>query len=160
MAQELSRRLGIPVFKNPRERMFFEEDPGYFTKAMKYGDPVVYELLKQTGHSVILDRSFPSEFVYSRVFERTTDWRMLRVVDELAASFGVKIIIPHRTSYVGLRDEFEAIDSKKLEIIDGFYQDFARWTSCEVLDVCVDSEDLDQEMSEIVPFVTAEGKDG
>lgn len=155
MARELSRRLEIPVFKNPRESMFFEDDPGYFTKAMKYGDPVVYELLKQTGHSVILDRSYPSEFVYSQVFQRTTDWGMLRVVDDLAASFDVRIIVPYRTSYAGLRDEFESIDQGKLEKAHDLYDEFCQWTKCKTLRLCVDSENLEVEMLAIMAFMAS-----
>jgi thymidylate kinase len=158
MARELSRRLGIPTFKNPRESMFFEDDPGYFTKAMKYGDPVLYEMIKQTGLSVILDRSYPSEWVYSQVFERTTDWRMLRVVDELAASVGALIVVPYRTDYTLTKDDFAAITREKLIRLHGLYEQFCDWTKCRVLRICVDSEDLEREMDEIMPFITVEGR--
>lgn len=153
MANELSRLLGVHRFKNPRESMFFEKDSGYFTRAMKYGDPVVYELLKQTGLSVILDRSYPSEYCYSQAFERATDWGMLRIIDDLAASIGTRIIVPYRTDYGNAKDDFKAITRQKLERLHGLYEEFCGWTHCEVLRLCVDDEDLKREMSVIVPFV-------
>lgn len=153
MAHELSKRLGIPYFKNPRERMFFEDDPGYFSRAMKYGDPVIYELIKQTKQSVIFDRSYPSEYVYSQVYERVTDWGMLRIVDELAASVGMKIIVPYRTDYSNAKDDFKSITQEKLERMHEVYEQFCGWTKCQTLRLCVDDEDLEREMREILSFI-------
>ena len=133
--------------------MFFEDDPGYFTKAMKYGDPVLYEMIKQTGQSVILDRSYPSEMAYSQAFERSTDWRMLRVVDELAASIGTHIIVPYRTNYTLTKDDFSSITHEKLIALHCLYEQFCNWTKCRVLRICVDDEDLKREMSEIISFM-------
>lgn len=154
MAQELSRRLNVPYFKNQRELMFFEVDPGYFCRAMKYGDPYFCSYLKQTGASVILDRSFPAEWVYAQAFGRETDMGMLRLVDGMYADVGLKVVCPFRTDYSRVRDQFASIDSDKLETIHELYAQFCRWTQCDVLRFCVDDEDLERQMGLIVPFVT------
>lgn len=154
MAHELSRRLGVPYFKNQRELMFFENDPGYFVRAMKYGDPYFCSYLKQTGASVILDRSFPSEWVYSKAFNRSTDENMLRIVDEMFADVGMRIIIPYRSSYEHVVDQFDSINQAKLDQIHQLYEQFCDWTKCDVLRFCVDNENLDEQMNLIIPFLT------
>src|SRR4030067_538019 len=144
---ELSKRLGVPRFKNHREGMFFERDPGYFCKALRYGDPYFVSYLKQTGASVILDRSFPSEWVYSQAFNRPTSMDILRMVDTMYAEIGAKIIIPYRSSYHGIQDDqFKILDGPKLQKIDDLYNEFVKWTSCDVLRLCVDDEDLQREV--------------
>lgn len=158
MAHELERRLRsegytVPYFKNQRELMFFEKDPGYFVRAMKYGDPYFCSYLKQTGASVILDRSYPSEWVYSQAFQRQTDERMLRIVDDMYADLGLRIVLPFRSDYSRVKDQFAAIDKDKLEMIHELYAQFCSWTKCPVLRFCVDDENLDRQMSLIIPFV-------
>lgn len=154
MAQELSRRFNVPYFKNKLEFMFFDQDPGYFYRAMKYADPYFCGYLKQTRASVILDRSFPSEFVYSQALDRPTDMKMLRIVDELYAGVGLKIVCPFRTDYSKVKDQFAVIDREKLETIHELYAQFCEWTKCDVLRFCVDDEDLERQMSLIMPFVS------
>lgn len=154
ISTELSKRLGIPRFKNDRESMFFENDPDYFVHALKYGDPYFASYLRQSGASIILDRSFPSEWVYSRAFNRQTNHDMLRMVDTMYANVGAKIIIPYRSSYDGIQDDqFKSIDTKMLFKIDALYSDFSKWTSCKTLRLCVDSEDIEAQIEQILAFV-------
>ncbi len=154
IAKELAKRLSIPYFKNQRESMFFEKDPGYFVRAMKYGDPYFCDYLKQTGASVVLDRSYPSEWVYAQAFQRQTDERMLRIVDDMYANLGLKIISPFRTDYSNVIDQFPSIDKDKLEVIHELYAQFCNWTKCEVIRFCVDDEDIEKQMQLIIPFAT------
>ena len=154
MAQCLSKILNIPYFKNKRERKFFEADPGYFVKALKYGDPYFTSYLSQTRASVILDRSFPSEWVYSKVLQRESNEDILRMVDTLYADLNAKIVIPYRSSYKNIQDDsFKKLDSNMLKKIDDEYRKFSKWTSCDTLLLCVDDENLKREMNDIIPFI-------
>ena len=156
MARELSRRLEVPYFKNKSEWKAFSSDPDYFVKALRYGDPYFYTFLRDTKTSVVLDRSYPSEWVYSRVYDRKTDHDALSHIDFLAASFGVKIVIPYRTSYSGLRDDIHNIGEYHLQKLSDMYEEFAKWTKCEVLRFCIDSENLEWEMETIHKFLKKE----
>ena len=158
MANELSRLIKVPYFKNENEWKFFESDPNYFRNALSYGDTYFYSYLQQTNSSVILDRSYPSEWVYSKAFLRVTDDIALKAIDSLAAQSHAKIIIPFRTSYVGIEDRFSSITPERLNQIDKLYREFAEWTLCETMLLNVDSENLDDEMSEILKFITGEKK--
>lgn len=154
MAREVSSRLDVPYFKNQREFMFFEDDPGYFVRAMKYGDPYFCDYLRQTKASIILDRSYPSEWVYSQAFGRPTEMWAIRMVDELYADLRAKLIIPFRSDYSHVEDRFEAITKEKLETLHELYAQFCQWTKCDVIRFCVDDEDLQKQMEMIIPFVT------
>ena len=164
MAHELSDVLStitnpIPYFKNESEWDFFEKDPGYFKNALKYGDTFFYSYLKQTNASVILDRSYPSEWVYSKIFMRMSDIQSMEKIDQLASDIGVKIIIPYRTSYEGLVDQFASITPDMLKKIEQKYFEFSEWTSCDTLLLNVDNEDLEEEMFEIVKFINNKNKE-
>jgi thymidylate kinase len=153
MARELSSRLQVPYFKNKAEWKAFSLEPDYFVKALRYGDPYFYTFLRDTKTSVILDRSYPSEWVYSKVYGRKTDDDALKHIDSFAASFGVKIIIPYRSSYVGLKDDIHDISEYHLQKLSDAYEEFAKWTKCDVLRFCIDSENLEWEMKTIQEFL-------
>tara|TARA_R110000796_G_scaffold247686_1_gene373552 strand:- start:401 stop:928 length:528 start_codon:yes stop_codon:yes gene_type:complete len=153
MAKALSHRLGIPYFKNKNEWSAFENDPSYFQNALQYGDTFFYSYLKQTDANVILDRSYPSEWVYSLAFGRPRDLEMLRHIDNMAAEAEVKIVIPYRTNYDNITDDVHDINSDDLKLVHAMYCDFAEWTKCDVLRLCVDSEDLFWEINSIISFL-------
>ena len=153
ISKELSKVIDIPYFKNKSEWDAFSKEPSYFLNSLRYGAPYFLNFLKDTGTSVILDRAYPSEWVYSKVYGRPTDEKMLSYLDELASSFDVKIIIPYRTNYEGLRDDVHDIDECHLQKISDTYGDFVKWTKCDVLHLCVDSEDLEWEIKSILEFL-------
>lgn len=155
MARELSSRLQIPYFKNEAEWEAFSNDTQYFQNAMKYGDDFFYRFLKGTGTSCILDRSYPSEWVYSKVYNRSTYNDSLERIDTIASSIGVKIIVPFRTSYDGIYDEIHDIDSEHITKLDFMYYEFLKWTKCSSLRLNVDDENLDREMDDIINFLEA-----
>ena len=100
-----------------------------------------------------MDRGYPCEKVYSAAFDRWTDHDVIDRLDEVYASMHAKIVIPRRSSYASVKDQFESITPEKLEEIDKLYVEFAHWTRCEVLMLNVDDEDLKREISEIEDFV-------
>lgn len=154
ISQALSESAEIPYFKNKDEWKNFVNDPSYFVNALTYGDPYFLSYLEQTKSSVIVDRWYPSEWVYSRVFDRPTSPTVLRKIDHRAASLGAKIIIPYRTSYDNVVDQFEdVITPNILRTVDGLYREFAEWTECDTLLLNVDDEDLSRELSEVITFL-------
>lgn len=154
MAAELSRRTGIPYFKNHDEHRYFLKDPEYFIHAIRYVDSYFTSYLETTGASVILDRAWPSEFVYSHVLGRKTDMGVLRELDDRHAQLGTLIVIPHRTSYDDLRDDYQQVTDNIRRIHDR-YMEFAAWTKCRRLLLNVDDEDLEREMRETMKAMEA-----
>jgi len=150
IAQELSKQLNIPYFKNTSEWSTDLKDPSYFKNLLIYGGTFLIDFIHQTRPDAILDRHYPSEWVYSRFFNRETNEEVVRKIDQKFAEAGGKIIICRRKSYNGIQDDLHAyVDSKVLEGLDTLYDEFTKWTSCEVLTVWVDDENLEREISEI-----------
>ena len=72
----LSEKIRVPYFKNKDEWKFFVDNPSYFVNALTYGDPYFLSYLEQTGASVIVDRWYPSEWVYSQVLTALQIWML------------------------------------------------------------------------------------
>jgi hypothetical protein len=156
IAAEISRQLNTPVFKNSGEWFTDLRDPSYFKNLLVYGATFLADFLCQTNASAIMDRNYASEWVYSRYFNRETDDEVLRKVDQKFAEAGGKIVICRRKSYNGICDDLHSyIDAHALEGLDSLYEEFARWTMCEVLTVWVDDENLERETLEIREWLKA-----
>lgn len=154
IAAALSNILDISVFKASNEHAVFLSDQKRFINELRFADPRMIDILKQTGLSLILDRSYVCEKVYSEYFGRETDVGMLRYVDDEFAKLGAKIIICTRKSFDGIVDDLDSdLDSKALTIISSLYQHFAKWTNCETYTLFVDDEDLNRETNEILKFL-------
>lgn len=152
IAQELSHRLFVPYFKNKDEVKNFLDSKDYYVNVLRYADPYFISYLKQTGNSVIIDRHYPSEWVYSRVFKRKTDMKALRRTDEAMAALGAKIVICWRSSYANREDDDfpGVITEEKLQKIHDGYVRFRNWTKCESIWLNVDDEDLNREVNDVL----------
>jgi thymidylate kinase len=155
IAAELSSQTSIPVFKNESEWEHFPKGSktDYFLNAIRFAHPHLLQYFKQTSTSVILDRAYPSELVYSRIFGRTTDHGALRHCDDLCAEMGAKIIVPHRSSYASVVDQFDFVDEEFLKKVHDGYMDFLSWTNCDTYLLNVDDENLEREMDDITKFL-------
>jgi len=152
MAYELSKRIEVPRFKNHDEHKYFLSDPSYFLHAARYIDTYFTSYLEASGASVILDRSWPSEWVYSQVLGREWDPEVLTELDQRHAKLGTHIIIPYRTDYSKVKDDYDSVNQNIQKISDR-YKEFAKWSKCKCLLLNVDDEDLDREIREILEFL-------
>jgi thymidylate kinase len=155
IANALSKKLSIPVFKSAGEWKHFEElDEGtWFLNTTKYSLPYLLEFIQQTNTSVILDRAYPSEYVYGPMCGRETDFNVLKSIDTMCKQMSVKIVLLHRSFYNNVIDQFDIIDESFLNSVHNGYENFKSWTSCDVLSLNVDDENLDRELTEILDFV-------
>ena len=154
ISQELSKRLQIPYFKPSEEKLTFLSNQDKFVLDARYADTRMADFLKQTKHSVIFDRGYPCEWVYSRFFNRKTDDDALKHVDEVHYQIGTKVIIPYRLSYSNIVDDLDpTINGDKLIKLERLYREFSKWTKLKCMFLNVDSKTLDEEISEIMQFI-------
>jgi hypothetical protein len=148
ISRALAGHLGVPYFKYEREWSEFKRDPSYFARTVRYSEDFFLSYLRQSGASVVKDRGYPSEWVYSRAFKRTTDDEALTRVDREYAALGATIVFCTRRSFVGIVDDlFPAeLDSRRLEQIDTLYRQFIDLTSCRVITLEVDDHDLERQL--------------
>ncbi len=158
IVKELSRITMIPSFKATSEHTTFLGSrvavSDQFLNQLRFADPRVFDLLRQTGHSVIFDRAYPCEFAYSNVLGRETDMSMLKHVDESWASIGAFIVFCQRSSYAGIKDDLDpSIDEHRLQQLHDAYVEFSKWTKCKLLNLNVDDENLEREVNEVMKFI-------
>lgn len=155
IAQEVSKRLQVPYFKASSEHATYLSGPGRFVNQLRYADTRVVDLLKQTGQSIVFDRGYPCEKAYSQVFFRVTDDDVLKHVDEAYAALGAKIVCCYRFSYRGIVDDIDPnIKGDTLYRLEKAYREFLSSSSgCEHMMLCVDDENLDREVDDVLRFL-------
>jgi thymidylate kinase len=158
IAKAVSRAIDIPYFKATSEHTSFLSSRvsknDQFLNQLRFADPRVLDILRQTGHSVVFDRGFPCEYAYSRVMDRETDMVMLRHVDEAYAALGASVIFCHRSTYEGIHDDLDpTVGPELLNRLHAMYEEFAGWTRCRLLRLNVDDENLDREVRDVLAFV-------
>ncbi len=160
IASRMSEILNIPVFKRSldeiKEKTLFTDNKFNFKDAMIYDQTYIVDFLKQTNTSVIFDRAFPSEYVYSKVFNRETNEEILELVDKKFSELNTFIIICLRMKYK-YDDEFVNKDNIKL-LHDMYKKDFYIWTKCNTIKLYTDSECLSDEISQIMQFIVDKSK--
>ena len=152
IAEEVSKRLKIPVYKSGREHdLFHDKDAQYLT--LKYGNYEMIKLLETTGASVMFDRFFPSEWVYSQVYDRTQGLDLVRQYDEYWASLGGKIVWLDKPKLDGID---ELIESSEYNEIRQKYKEYMALTKCEHLYLDTSDHRLDEQATKICNFITEE----
>lgn len=155
IAEELSKQFGVSIFKNTGEWKVDLESTDYFKNLLLFGGTFLIDFIEQVQPDVIFDRFYPSEFVYSKHFGRNTDLSVLKKIDLKFANSGGKIVICRRKNYDGIQDDLhQCIDSQALSKLDSYYEEFTKWTSCDVLTLWVDDENLQREIKEIKEWLT------
>lgn len=126
VAKRMSEVTGIPTFKCPAEKRIFREG-GRASLAFDY---MLTHFLSQTGYRFISDRAYPCELVYSKVFGRETDWKLLNEIDESHANLGTRILYLY--SSVLPTEPDELVPSEMYWNVKDGYNYFRVWTDCAV----------------------------
>lgn len=137
-------------FKVKQEQMHIEKlDPLVLKHAHELQMNFFYELARQTTQNIVMDRFYPSEYVYGSLF-RKIDEQKLWEFDEMFASLDTKIIICVKED-----DKLEdrLWSKEQLIAIKKKYQEFAKKTKCKVLILQTDSEDLKDQLNKIDTFL-------
>lgn len=138
IAKAYSEKSGITLYKDVGEWSSGLHTDN-FVNMIRYSDMRTLDLVKKLKFDIMFDRAYPSEWVYSQIFNRKTDGFALHVLDEEYAKLGAKIILCRRSNYDKIKDDrYKEIDSDKLKLIDDLYYKFCRWTVCDVMTLWVD----------------------
>lgn len=156
IAKKLSSVINVPYFKASSEHDSFltSKDAKDFLNQLRYADPRVFDVLKQTRYSLIFDRGFPCEYAYSHVLKRETDLTMLKHMDEMWSSIDARIILCRRSDYTHIVDDLcSDITGEILGQIENAYHDFLKWSKCKSYILNVDDEDLEREVNTIIQYL-------
>lgn len=148
IAKALSKEIGIPYFKDEATLRKFKEG-NRFVEYLNDQNYII-QFLEQTKYSVIIDRAYESEWVYSQIFNRKQNMVLLHAIDYLFFLLGTKIIVCEKD----LREyEDEVIAIKKIAAIKKKYREFCRWSRCKCLRINTSDENLTSQIKIIKEFV-------
>lgn len=137
-------------FKVKQERIHVEKlDPKILKTSHELQLNFFYELARQSNLNIVMDRFYPSEYVYGSLFREINE-DLIWEFDRQFAELGVKIIIPVKG------DEFledELWTKEQLIAIREKYKEFAQKTKCEVLVLNTEDENLERELTDIKTFL-------
>lgn len=154
IAGELSNRLKISIYKSSNEHYNFLSAQNRFINEIRYACPARLDLVKQANLSVIFDRAYPCEWVYSKYYSRQTDIDAIKFLDEEYAKLGAYIVFCTRKSFKGIQDDLNhSLDEIALTKISSLYDEFATWTKCKLLKLYVDDYDLNRQTNDVINFI-------
>lgn len=151
ISQALSRELKVPYFRMDSQHDNWRK--GRFKDALEFDQTYLASFLKQTKTNVIIDRAYPSEWVYSRVYKRKTNDEVLKQVDAEFARMGAYIVVPLRRDYSKSRED-EVVTPEKLKPLHDKYLEFCEWTRCSTIQIYVD--DFNDDINKQLPLLLKE----
>jgi hypothetical protein len=154
IANELSRQTGIPYFKPSNQGHFARNDPGVFQLQTQWGEPKLFDFIKQTKHSVIMDRGFPCDYAYSKVLKRNTAWSMIDTLDQAYGEIGALFVVTVRRDYSGrFDDQWDRIKEDTLRELDSEYRLYAGRTHMRSIVLETDEQDLKKQIEAITLYL-------
>ena len=142
VAKELSDLLNIPTYKNTNEHSRWKDH----MISLVYGMDELVQFLEQTNYSIIFDRFHPSEWVYSKEFNRISNDNVTLNYDCRIANMNGLIIYPYKTKEYFKKDDQNIVDIKQYESLQRKYDDFFNITKCNVLKYNANDENLNKQI--------------
>lgn len=152
IAAALNKRLNIPIFKAQVQKKFFMGDRSQFLPFLRFGETTLADFLEQTKTSVILDRNWPCEVVYSDYYKRNTDLEVIQQLDEIYAKMNALIVVCTRLQgYAGRVDEDDpTVKEEQITAIDELYKKHVPQFKTRHVLLDTSDEDLEREINEIL----------
>jgi thymidylate kinase len=150
IGQTLADVLNIAYFKNPNEHNNFKE---YNTlDAFRYDTKYILSLIQADvfkNSGIILDRHFPSEYVYAKVYNRKTDENLIWHYDNEFAKLNATIIYCYKSTYDDFSDEL--ISENDIKNIRNVYEnDYLKNTKMNIIKLETSNENLQEQISYIM----------
>lgn len=156
IGRELASKLSLAYYKNSGEWSGDLRTTDYFKNVLTYGTYIQTDMLCQVRPQILLDRFYPSEWVYSKVFKRETDIDALARIDQMFARAGGRIVVCRRKSYDGITDDLHSyVGSEVLRELDRVYEDFSKWTKCNTMTLWVDDHNLARQVTDILQWISS-----
>jgi len=148
IANALSKKVNIPYYKKENEKdTFYKKDLNVLFSEAFY----MFSFLKNTGYSIIRDREYPCEYVYSSVYNRETNVDLIWELDSKYSTLNTKIIYCYKEKYIDFSDE--VVQLSKISELKSYYEIFLKKTKNNILKLDTTTEDLDSQLVSILNFI-------
>ena len=152
IARDLATELKLAYFKVDSERKNWDEST--FKSSLWFDFTLPQFLWQAKVPGVVFDRSYGSEWVYSRVFERETNVPMLERTDFGFSGVGAIQVVLLRRDYRDARQD-DLVAPGKLPLLHEAYLKFIDWTRCDVVTMRVDDfgNDIVRQRAAMLPAI-------
>lgn len=152
IAKALSDALNIPYFK--QRKGFERAQKGRTIDITKYGDRILLDFIEQTHMSVIMDRFYPTEWVYGQVMSREVDIESLFYLDRHMMSIDPFLILCVKDDVDSYIDSDNHLHRDKVLSVLQKYYDFIEWTHIQnILVINTTDQDLEGQLKKISTFI-------
>lgn len=149
IAKALSERINVPIFKMSVPKRFW--DP---IIAQRYSTEAILQVIEQTKLSTILDRGFPCDYMYSKLFNRDFDYGKLAEIDSRFAAMQTLIVLCYKDAEAFLDDEEDriafGITTEAYEKMTGFYREYLEMSKCKSIIINTSDENLEAQLDKII----------
>jgi thymidylate kinase len=152
ISTELSKQLNIPKFKVQRNKYFWD----VFCN-INYLDEGVMQCIEQTGASIIFDRWVPSDFVYSKLFDRDISYRKIWEIDERLSKLNATLIVCYKTPEHFIEDIEDAdfVNPTMYARMTELYREYASQSKIKnIMFIDTSDENLEKQIETIKKLLT------
>lgn len=150
IAKKLAEILELPYYRYLDQRKAVKENDTY--NITKYSSVFFADFIQHVNFSCIIDRHYPSEWVYAQVFNRHYDIDVLRQIDEGFMKANVNMIVCYKSKMKHFMDWNTPL-SKVKEIQDK-YREFVQWSNVKnIFELDTTNEDIDKQIEAILNFL-------
>lgn len=144
IATALAKKLNIAYFKIERVDKWWDPDIN-----LKYTTETISNFIKQTNISVILDRWMPSDYVYSKLFNRHIDYDRISNIDTIFGKMNTLLVLCYKDSYAYKEDEKDKdiISTQDYSKMTKLYIEYTNQSTCRILKLNTSDENLEQQLS-------------
>ena len=152
IAAELSRVTGVPTYKSGREHSLFHVKDAQYN-ILKYAVYEQLQIVSLCNLSIIFDRFFPCEFVYSKVYHRNSDDTLVLSYDSWWNELGGKIVFLDKPEMDG---DDELIAASKYQEIRTLYDKYKKLTTCKHITIDTSDYNLINQVNTILEFLQSD----
>lgn len=144
IAKALANQTGLPYFKIERDNKWWDPDTN-----LKYTTEEISKFLAKTNMRVILDRWVPSDYVYSKLFNRHIDFDRIFKIDKILAKTKTLIVLCYKDKYAFQIDEKDKdlVGPDVYNKMTNLYFEYAKKSECNIFKLNTSDENLTKQLS-------------
>ena len=155
IAHALAKQTGIPYFKIERNDKWWDPDIN-----LKYTTEAISQFILKTNMSVILDRWMPSDYVYSKLFNRHIDYDRIFEIDKIFAEMNALLVICYKDDWAFKIDEKDKdlVGPHVYDKMTALYFEYAKKSKCKIVKMNTSDENLERQLALISQYMCYENK--
>lgn len=114
-----------------------------------YGAENLCQIAQQLECNLIFDRFHPSEYAYSKVFDRLTIPEQIKSIDDRMSAMNAVIVVCYKDESAYQFDPEDKLDIAKYAPLVEAYREYAKITKCKMIFLNTSDENLVEQLATI-----------